>query len=97
LREQLVSKPNAFELRDLLDCELLFETGENDQELLFLGDAGDESIGRPAYRATPFFRTLDELEAFCAQHLERYQVIDIPKEGVPTRWFWEQSEPQTRK
>lgn len=87
LRAQLVTKPAAFELVELLEVELSFDGsgGDDEPELLYLG-VPSPTGSRPI---TPSFRTLEELEAFCAQHQERYEGLDLADGGLPETWFWE--------
>jgi len=87
LRAQLVTKPAAFELVELLEVELAFDAsaGEDEPELVYLGFASPTG-SRPI---TPSFRTLEELEAFCAQNQERYAGLDLADDGLPETWFWE--------
>lgn len=87
LRAQLVTKPSAFELVELLEVELAFETPSNDDEgdLIYLGMPSADGL-----RAiTPKFTSLDDLEDFCATHLERYEGLDLSKDNGPSKWFWE--------
>jgi hypothetical protein len=87
LRGQLLSKPSAFELTELLEVELLFvEAADSDApDLLYLGRAGPDG----PTPITPTFSSLDELEAFCAAHLDRYEEIEVA--ALPERWFWDKS------
>lgn len=87
LRAQLVTKPSAFELVELLEVELAFETPNDDggDDLLYLGMPSADGL-----RAiTPKFTSLDELENFCTTHMERYEGLDLSKDAGPSRWFWE--------
>ncbi len=89
LRAQLVTKPAVFELVELLEVELSFDDsgGDDEPELLYLG-VPSPTGSRPI---TPSFRTLEELEAFCAQHQERYEGLDPANGVLPETWFWEKT------
>lgn len=87
LRAQLVTKAAAFELAELLEVELLFDSqgGEDVPERLFLGVVAPGGV----CAITPAFSTLDELEEFCAENLDRYDGIDAADIESHEKWFWD--------
>lgn len=90
IRTKLIDAPGAFEVKEslslFLDADLQFECDEAGQDWLWLG--GIEIDGNQQIQATPRFRTLDELDEFCQQHVERYTDLEAIGQ-LPSPWFWE--------
>jgi len=91
LRKQILSLPATFELCDRYEWQaLLVGESPSGDDLICLGVPGEPGdLEGQGYRATPGFRTLDELEAFCLEHGPEYEALDIEGLGPPAVWFWE--------
>lgn len=88
MRQQILTLPATFELCDRYDWQaLLISDSSSEDDLICLGIPGDRE--GQGYRATPAFRTLDDLEAFCRERGPEYEVLDIDGAGPPATWFWE--------
>jgi hypothetical protein len=93
------------EVTSMLDCSVLQDSeygGDTGRERHFwLGDAGDTSVGLPTFTASPAFKTLRELDQFCADNMQAYlQTADnIDRDGeIPDTWFWQpDTAPSTRQ
>lgn len=92
MKQQALSMPTIFELVDMLDCNVVIdadpESPEDDQ--VFLGTSGQGDA--PGWRATPSFKSVEALEAFCKEHVERYRGLDVDRNGIPEKWFWQEDE-----
>ena len=83
---------------DLLGCRVRqdIEWGQLDggdsHAIYALGNTADRDAGLPAQLASPWFRTLDELNAFCLDHLQDYartaERVEVSG-WLPERWFWQ--------
>ena len=82
----------------LLDCSVRqdIDWGEVDggggHAVYALGNAVDRDSGLAAHVASPWFRSLDELNAFCLEHDHDYAQIAERVEvtgWLPEWWFWQ--------
>lgn len=90
LQTQIKTQPHAWKLKNQLGLELLFQVNELGEEQVYLGLRGQPDQGIEACQATPLFHSLERLEAFCQTHPEDYLALDIPNNGWPEKWFWEE-------
>jgi hypothetical protein len=76
-------------LMDLhLMADLTFESPMIHPEFGYsIGTDGDPEAGLFPIRWTPYFKTIDELEAFCLRHIEKYNDISSLNEP-PEGEFW---------
>lgn len=92
LRTKLIDAAAAFEVKEslslFLDADLQFECDDGGQDWMWLG--GIEIDDNRMVQATPRFGSLDELDEFCRQHVERYTDLESIGE-LPSTWFWEKS------
>ena len=82
----------------LLDCAVRCDIDWNRPvsgpmpAMFALGERAEGFAERQRYRASPRFRTLAELDAFCLRHLDDYarvvQQIEV-NGALPARWFWQ--------
>jgi len=96
-RDEIVStfEPDRFpfieRVKSHLDLELIEIKGNGEPVQIALGERanpGDLEAAQP--RVTPFFSSFDALDFFCRLNLQNYLAFD-PADGLPRRWFWEES------
>ena len=82
----------------LLDCGVRqdIDWGELDgaggHRIYALGNAADAALGIATHVASPWFGSLDDLNAFCAHHDHEYASVAERVEvtgWLPERWFWQ--------
>ena len=87
LRKALINHPSAFEVKDLFDAELIFRERDGALQLsLSVAPAGASS---PQENISPWFESLEDLDAFCSQHAGTYHDRALSGEPLPERWFTE--------
>ena len=83
---------------DLLGCAVrqdiewgALDTGGG-HAIYALGNTVDRDASIPTHFASPWFRTLAELNAFCLDHLQDYartaERVEVSG-WLPERWFWQ--------
>lgn len=90
--------PNAFAIADGLDLRFMQDVDVNPDSgdvltLYYIGASGDYSVGIFSTRATPFFQTPDDLEAFCVKHRAEYDSL-MEMDELPEKLFWEEGREQ---
>lgn len=87
--------PNASAVASALDVVLISDlAGDDDTSpgyaVYALGRKGEPAAGLAAFEVTPHFKSVEELERFCAEHRAAFEArADAPE--WPDQWFWEQS------
>ncbi len=97
-RDEIVSTfdPDSYQfierVRSHLDLELIEIKGNGEPVQVALGESVDGADPEAArHRVTPFFSSFDALDFFCRLNLQHYLAYD-PADGLPRRWFWEESQ-----
>ena len=84
----------------LSDIEPLNPDDESDMRVrtcVALGERSELGAGLRGYSVTPWFPTMEELEAFCQRHIERFRAaMGACEQGgaVPDATNWDEEEPQ---
>ncbi len=86
------------EVCNLFDCEVIcdIEPAEPENEestaiipMIAIGSRGEYAAGLVSFVMTPFFRTMEELEAFCWLHIEKFREIGAKDdEPAPDATGW---------
>lgn len=88
--------PAAVMVCGLMDFRLISDLEEDERGqprgVYAVGTNGDPDAGLPRVVATPWFPTVQDLDLFCKQNMDRYQAI-AESDAYPENWFWE-SEPE---
>jgi hypothetical protein len=82
ITSKLVEIPNVEEVCELLDIGILhdIEPLSNDEEdyrykpVVALGQRAEYGAGLMGLTVTPWFENYEQLEAFCAKHIDRFRV-----------------------
>lgn len=75
MKHDLTQLQDIQEMIDITDSGLIQSLDYNDETnesrpVWYIGSRGDDSAGLPATQYTPFFPSLEELNAFCVRHID---------------------------
>lgn len=101
-RKAVVTHPTIQEVCELLDIQLMIDgvdvAPEGDEQaqmrtVWMLGWPQELNAGIRSGEVTPWFFTMDELEAFCVRHLEKFRAHAIanPDGPVPDATGWDKN------
>jgi hypothetical protein len=81
------------EVCNLFDCEVLYDIEETEQGMVntavSIGSRAEHAAGLIGFIMTPWFHTLDELNAFCCLHIEKFREIgEKEDEPAPDATDW---------
>lgn len=85
LRKALINHPSAFEVKDLFDAELVFREEKGALQLR-LSVAPTDPSGQQEY-ISPWFDSLEALDAFCSQHANTYHDRAHSGHSLPEQWL----------
>lgn len=85
------NRPAIAEVCELLDCGLVSDVACDGKGpvVIGIGQAIEPQVGSRRFWATPSFKKVTELEAFCQEHLAGFRALDLERDGIPAKWFWE--------
>lgn len=83
--------PAMHQVIELFDVTVISDLEWDMKPFYALGQRPELSAGLRGFHMTPYFNTLDELEAFCRRNLQRFkEIIDAdPEAPAPDATNWE--------
>ncbi len=90
IEETLVFPPKGMPFNLPTADYLKMEPDTHVKPVVAIGSRSDYSAGLVSFVMTPFFSTLEELNAFCERHIERFRAIgEDPDAPAPDATEWD--------